>query len=301
MTNPLSMPLLGSEQEARPTLHSATPPNAKIELVLKKGQCMALLEGLYNSRTVRCPFTAVAIGVAVALTLPVSGPALIAYITGSILLTVGLNLLVSNGKNKMKAEVASAFRLFQSKILGKENYNKISYTDKGGNIVETGIFLGILPNLHDSSFINKNEIGAILAINEEFELENRLFSFPITPTNVGGLTNYTPGEEPTGNYLHIEQRDHSPSRAEELDRGADFIHHSLARGNNIYIHCLAGKGRSAKFVAAYLIKHKRLDIGDAVDAVVSSRPVSTLNKTNKKGVQSKIEALRAFETYLDSL
>lgn len=45
---------------------------------------------------------------------------------------------------------------------------------------------------------------------------------------------------------------------ENLHKGVEFILRHRARGNSVYVHCKAGRSRSATMVAAYLIQVRSL-------------------------------------------
>lgn len=45
---------------------------------------------------------------------------------------------------------------------------------------------------------------------------------------------------------------------EQLQRGVEFLLRHRERGNSVYVHCKAGRSRSATMVAAYLIQVRRV-------------------------------------------
>ncbi|KAG9475810.1 hypothetical protein GDO78_003952 [Eleutherodactylus coqui] len=57
---------------------------------------------------------------------------------------------------------------------------------------------------------------------------------------------------------------------EHLQKGVEFVHKHRKMGNTVYIHCKAGRSRSATMVAAYLIeKHKwKPDVASAFIAEI---------------------------------
>jgi len=48
--------------------------------------------------------------------------------------------------------------------------------------------------------------------------------------------------------------DFSPPSLEDLDTGVQVIQDFKRRGESVYVHCKAGRGRSATMAACYLIK-----------------------------------------------
>ena len=52
----------------------------------------------------------------------------------------------------------------------------------------------------------------------------------------------------------LETLDFQPPSLLSIQHGLDVIHTMKASGNSVYLHCKAGKGRSAVMAACYLIK-----------------------------------------------
>ena len=55
-------------------------------------------------------------------------------------------------------------------------------------------------------------------------------------------------------HLHLNSVDRHPPLQADIDRGVTMIEDYSARKESIYVHCKAGKGRSATLVACYLVK-----------------------------------------------
>ena len=88
----------------------------------------------------------------------------------------------------------------------------------------------------------------------------------------------------------IEVKDHDLMSPEKMDEAAEFIHNNIQNGKTVYVHCRAGVGRSATAIAAYLIKHKSMDIVDIISAIEGFRPASTIGK--------KMQALTNYQEWL---
>ncbi len=58
-----------------------------------------------------------------------------------------------------------------------------------------------------------------------------------------------------------------------FERACAFIHMGLTKGSGVYVHCLMGMSRSPTLVAAYLIKYHGLSDKEAIDFLVSKRPI----------------------------
>ncbi|XP_075878329.1 dual specificity phosphatase 28 isoform X1 [Nelusetta ayraudi] len=58
-----------------------------------------------------------------------------------------------------------------------------------------------------------------------------------------------------------------------FDRCADAIHQEAARGGCTVVYCKNGRSRSASVCIAYLMKHRKLTLADAIEMVKTARHV----------------------------
>ena len=56
--------------------------------------------------------------------------------------------------------------------------------------------------------------------------------------------------------LHLPTRDYYPVDAATIQKGVEFIHSHVKKGNPVYSHCKAGRGRSVIVMSAYLLFHQ---------------------------------------------
>ncbi|XP_043404583.1 phosphatidylglycerophosphatase and protein-tyrosine phosphatase 1 isoform X3 [Chelonia mydas] len=59
---------------------------------------------------------------------------------------------------------------------------------------------------------------------------------------------------------------------ENLQRGVEFVLKHRECGNSVYVHCKAGRSRSATMVAAYLIQLYQWSPQEAIEAIARIRP-----------------------------
>ena len=99
-------------------------------------------------------------------------------------------------------------------------------------------------------------------MNESYEL--KMFSNTSKEWEKLGMTN----------FLQLATTDifEAPS-VEKLTKGVDFINDVLAKDpeGSIYVHCKAGRTRSATLVGCYLMAKYDLTPGEAVDLMRSKR------------------------------
>jgi atypical dual specificity phosphatase len=103
------------------------------------------------------------------------------------------------------------------------------------NWIDETVLLGALPVASDAPAFQKMGITGVINMCEEYP---------------GPLAAYTQhGIE----QLHLPTIDFVPPSDADVRRGVDFIEAHRARGGKVYVHCKAGRGRSATVVLCYLI------------------------------------------------
>lgn len=168
--------------------------------------------------------------------------------------------------------------------LWKFEYNEITWE---GKKAIGKIFLGPMPNrLHRTQgpkqIAQKENLAAVLSVNAPGPISDK------GERGLYGLMHPATAKDwhdcNVKKYAEIDIADHHALELDQLDAAADFIHSIVMRAgthNNIYVHCKAGKGRSAMAVAAYIIKYGKLNPDQALDIIRSCRPGVTLGKPQK--------------------
>lgn len=164
--------------------------------------------------------------------------------------------------------------------------NKLKSSWNWYNKIDENIILGAMPLKNKNhleeliSLAGKKEKLSILSILEKWEVQRQTpFTTPITP-NDWKVNNV--------NQLIIEGEDHIPPTLEQLKDGVDFINTEIAKGKKVYVHCKAGRGRSAITLACYyMLKNKRTP-RQAIEFIESKRPIVTLYK------KPKLERMKEF-------
>jgi len=72
--------------------------------------------------------------------------------------------------------------------------------------------------------------------------------------------------------LHLPTIDFSPPALKDIERGVAFIEEHAARKETVYVHCKAGRGRSATVVLCWLMKSQDLSPEEAQQALLRIRP-----------------------------
>ena len=108
--------------------------------------------------------------------------------------------------------------------------------------------------------MQQEKIRGVVSMNEDYELQ--LFSHQAQGWASLGVK-----------FLQLPTTDifSAPSQ-EKLRRGVEFIRETAGEGGSVYVHCKAGRTRSATLVAAYLIAEQGLKPEEAVAKMREVRP-----------------------------
>lgn len=82
---------------------------------------------------------------------------------------------------------------------------------------------------------------------------------------------------PTVDFVH-------PTLA-SIEKGVEFIDRAIAKGGKVYVHCKAGRGRSATVVVCWLMKHKGMTADEAQAYLLKKRPQVNPRIKNRAGVK----------------
>lgn len=173
-------------------------------------------------------------------------------------------------KKKFIYEVSFLDTLIHNKLTP----NKWSWYSK----LDDNIILGAMP-LKNRNHINEliqlagKDKLAILSILEEWEMKEQ------TP-----FTNPATAEDWKNNHISqstIEAEDYIPLTLDQIKKAVEFIKTQVAKGKKVYVHCKAGRGRSAIAVACYYMQKNHWTPEEAIRFIEEKRPNVTLFKKPK--------------------
>lgn len=148
------------------------------------------------------------------------------------------------------------------------------------NEIIPGLYLGALPleNLdHQKQLLENEGIGAVVSLVEPWEFKHRSqIARPIQPST---------WEKLGIDHLQISTKDWSPVQSSRIDEAVEFIHQELQKGKRVYVHCKAGRGRSASVVICYLMKYHHVSAREAIAKVKVARPQIQLGNVHRKAIQ----------------
>ena len=72
--------------------------------------------------------------------------------------------------------------------------------------------------------------------------------------------------------LWLPTIDFNPPTIEHIREGVDFIERQIQRGGKVYIHCKAGRARSATVALCYLVRFRAMSPKQAQEHLIAHRP-----------------------------
>ncbi|NXG49830.1 PTPM1 phosphatase, partial [Psilopogon haemacephalus] len=127
--------------------------------------------------------------------------------------------------------------------------------------IDGTVLLGALPLRGRSRrLVTEQNVRAVVTLNEEYE--TRFLCCSVQEWEAMGVE-----------QLRLSTVDLTGvPTLENLHKGVEFILQHRAWGNSVYVHCKAGRSRSATMVAAYLIQLHRWSPQEAIEAIAKIRP-----------------------------
>ncbi len=146
------------------------------------------------------------------------------------------------------------------------------------------IILGAIP-LNDLGHFEelKEEVCAVLTCLERFEQEKGWFNRPVTGKQwqATGIT-----------WQAVEAADFKPMTQEQIQDSVAFLQAETKRGR-VYVHCKAGRGRSATAVIAFLMAEKGMSLNAAHELVKAKRSQINLNPNQWRALQRFENSLKS--------
>lgn len=146
--------------------------------------------------------------------------------------------------------------------------------------ITNNIVLGALPLEHHKDMLQKLIVSKVLTMVEEFERKPGLVrSLSKQDLETIQIENK---EIPSADFIGV-----SP---ENIHEGVEYVREAISKNDVVYIHCKAGRGRSATIVVSYLLKYGHEgqtfpDFKAAYQFVKAKRPLINLNKRQQAAVE----------------
>lgn len=144
------------------------------------------------------------------------------------------------------------------------------------NRVDDRVIIGALPWLSiKKELVERENVRGVVSMNENFELT--WLGRWVCTGDVWRRRNVE--------FLQLQTQDifETPSQ-DKLRIGVDFIM-SRQEGDSVYVHCKAGRTRSATLVCCYLMKRNLWTPEQAFELLASKRPQLALHKPQWKALR----------------
>ena len=128
--------------------------------------------------------------------------------------------------------------------------------------VTNQIYLGALPFVGHIESFKKMGVTSVLSIVESFEREK---SFIASPVKKGEW------EKHNIRNIHLSHPDFIPVSLVVLYKSACALKDEIAKNERVYVHCKAGRGRSASAILSYFIMFKGWSFEKAFNFLKSKR------------------------------
>ena len=156
-------------------------------------------------------------------------------------------------------------------------YTKLTQRNWWNKIEPYNIYLGAIPldSVGHGDKIIDMGVHSILCLLEDFELDERILDVPVQHARwrEAGLC-----------VRHIKAVDFNPLKREEIKAGIAFLVQESEMGHTVYVHCKAGRGRSATIVVGFLMETENLTLEGAIDVVKYYRPEINLNTYQRQAL-----------------
>lgn len=148
--------------------------------------------------------------------------------------------------------------------------------------IDEHCILGALPMQRNyKDIVQKENVKAVLTMNQDHEL---LYSISKAEWSSLGVE-----------YLQVEVEDYiGVASLEQIEKSINFINKHKNLNQCVYVHCKAGRYRSALIVACYLINSKQMKPEEAIERLKNLRPNVILEK------ERQITALNKYYNHLYS-
>ncbi|XP_042411636.1 phosphatidylglycerophosphate phosphatase PTPMT2-like [Zingiber officinale] len=166
---------------------------------------------------------------------------------------------------------AGARILFYPTLVYNVLRNKIQAEFRWWDEIDQFLLLGAVPFPNDVPRLKKLGVRGVITLNEPYET--------LVPSNIYKVHGIDHLVIPTRDYLF------APTPV-DICRAVDFIHRNASHGRTTYVHCKAGRGRSATIVLCYLIEYKNMTPMAALEYVRSRRPRVLLAPSQWQAVEA---------------
>lgn len=120
--------------------------------------------------------------------------------------------------------------------------------------IDPQVIVGAFPFRRDVEALRREGVAAVVNTCEEY-------AGPVREYAEHGIE-----------QLHIPTTDFTHPSIGDVEQAVDFVQEHVARGHTVYIHCKAGRARSATVAMCWLIKYRGMTAAQAQETLLQCRP-----------------------------
>jgi atypical dual specificity phosphatase len=179
---------------------------------------------------------------------------------GALTLSEGIISTLPRVSSRVLFYPSLIYTMLMEKFSSRDWYNR----------VDENLIIGAIPfKSMTQLLVDDEKLGAVVSVNEDFE---RWYT---TPTK-------EEWESHQVTLLHFNVGDyiHTPSLV-ELEQSVELITATAQQNKTTYVHCKAGRTRSATVCCAYLLKRYNYTVEEAIEKLERARPHIVLRDVHK--------------------
>jgi atypical dual specificity phosphatase len=148
------------------------------------------------------------------------------------------------------------------------------------DFVDEHVIVGAYPFARDVASLHQAGVRAVVNTCEEYP-------GPIAEYSLHQIEQFY---MPTTDFTH--------PKLEDVMQAVAFIDGHVRQGHTVYIHCKAGRARSATVAMAWLIKHRAMSAPEAQKHLLQRRPHINPHLTSRPVIQQFIQAIESAKEHL---
>jgi hypothetical protein len=187
----------------------------------------------------------------------------------------------------------------------KRRDNSLTWDEKSVTcVVDDQVYMGALPKLPEqlAALRKDHRVSALVTLNEVWEMPFYLAIAGIMDKKVakprGVLHGTTEGDDQLSavSWCHLPTVDFNAPSLSDIRNGVEWMKDHTAAGHSVYVHCNAGRGRSAVIVICYLMATTGCTSAEAYALLSAKRSIAKL--TALCGTRPQWRAVKAYEKFL---
>jgi atypical dual specificity phosphatase len=159
--------------------------------------------------------------------------------------------------------------------------------------ITSNIILGAIPlhNANHMELLKQENVGAVLSLLEDFEMTPTLYLCPVSCSD--WLNNNI-------QFMQIKVPDSYGVSLDDIKKCISYLCENIKNNKKCYIHCKAGRGRSASIVLCYLLHNIYETEGIITKDDVQKTYEHLTNIRNEVGINNtQFEPIYAYVEYLN--